>query len=191
MLSAHQELMDAALALQYVTKKNGDRVKEEVPAKSTTREEFEDIMRELVSTAKIGLMRWGLKPLFSWDNNKIQKTANLERMGLTAAERVSLPVYSPDMHKVIEHYFGIIKPMVRKHVLGLGKATIDVVDGMAIVKSCWQLTKLRYMGSIKKDVESLPVTWHIISTEEGVSAEGPDGKLYVGTGGEWAPKPWR
>jgi hypothetical protein len=40
--------------------------------------------------------------------------------------------------------------------------------------------------SIQADVKSLPVTWHIISTAEGVTAEGPDGKMYRGTGGDWA-----
>jgi hypothetical protein len=40
--------------------------------------------------------------------------------------------------------------------------------------------------SIRADVKSLPVTWHIISTLDGVCAEGPDGQMYRGTGGDWA-----
>jgi hypothetical protein len=155
-------------------------------AKSTTKEEFTDIMKKLVEVAREQLAKVdpNLKPLFSFDNNKIQKYAPLDKMGITPEEKLELPPYSPDMHKVIEHVFAILKGQVQAEMLRNNPASLKSAAAHKIVEVYFKGGISKH--SIQADVKSLPVTWHIISTAEGVTAEGPDGKMYRGTGGDWA-----
>jgi hypothetical protein len=95
------------------------------------------------------------------------------------------------MHKVIEHMFGLLKPMVKKEVIMPYKAKVDAVEAMALVKQCWQRLGDRTRNSIKKDVEGLKLTWLIISTPEGEPTQAVKGKTFTGTGGGWAPKGFR
>ena len=155
-------------------------------AKGTTKQEFTDIMKKLVVVARQQLAKVdpNLKPIFSYDNNKIQKHAKLADMGITPEERLELPTYSPDMHKVIEHVFAILKGQLQEEMLKNNPPKMDSATAQHMV---W----LYFMHGISKksiraDVKSLPVTWHIISTLDGVWAKGPDGKMYRGTGGDWA-----
>jgi hypothetical protein len=160
-------------------------------AKTLTSEEFEDVMAKVASMARDGLAKKGLTPLFSWDNAAVQRPASLDRMGITEAERVPLPDYSPDMHKVIEHMFGLLKPLVKKQVIMPSKAKVDALEAMALVKECWEYLGHRTRKSIKKDVEGLKLTWLIISTPEGEPTRAVRGKTFTGTGGGWAPKGFR
>jgi hypothetical protein len=88
------------------------------------------------------------------------------------------------MHKVIEHVFAILKGQVQAEMLRNNPASLKSAAAHRIVYSYFRggISK----RSIQADVSSLPVTWHIISTPEGVLAKGPDGKMYRGTGGNWA-----
>jgi hypothetical protein len=156
-----------------------------------TSEEFEDVMAKVASMARDGLAKKGLTPLFSWDNAAVQRPASLDRMGITEAERVPLPDYSPDMHKVIEHMFGLLKPLVKKQVIMPSKAKVDALEAMALVKECWEYLGHRTRKSIKKDVEGLKLTWLIISTPEGEPTRAVRGKTFTVTGGGWAPKGFR
>jgi hypothetical protein len=155
-------------------------------AKSTTKEEFTDIMKKLVEVARRELAKLDptLKPIFSYDNNRIQKEASLAAMGITAEEKLELPPSSPDMHKVIEHVFAILKGQLQAELLKLNPAKLSAAKAQHMVKVYFMhgISK----QSIQADVNSLPVTWHIISTPAGVTAKGPDGKMYRGSGGEWA-----
>jgi hypothetical protein len=155
-------------------------------AKSTTREEFTDIMKKLVVAAreKLANIDPKLKPIFSYDNNKIQKGASLAEMGITPEEKLELPPYSPDMHKVIEHVFAILKGQLQEEMLKNNPARMDPAVAQKMVRVYFKHNISK--KSIRADVDSLPVTWHIISTLDGVFAEGPDGRMYWGTGGDWA-----
>lgn len=155
-------------------------------AKGTTKEEFTDIMKKLVQVAREELAKVdpNLTPIFSYDNNKIQADAKLQDMGITPEEKLELPTYSPDMHKVIEHVFGILKGQLQAEMLRTNPSKLSARKAQRMVRAY-------FMGGISKesiqaDVKSLPVTWHIISTPEGVEELGPDGHMHKGTGGEWA-----
>lgn len=148
-------------------------------------------MAKVATMARAGLAKKRLTPLFSWDNAAVQRPASLDRMGITEAERVPLPDYSPDMHKVIEHMFGLLKPMVKKQVVMPGKAKVDALEAMALVKECWEELGKRTRKSIKKDAKGLKLTWLIISTPDGEPTEAVGGKTLTGTGGGWAPKGFR
>lgn len=155
-------------------------------AKGTTKEEFTDIMKKLVQVAREELAKVdpNLTPIFSYDNNKIQADAKLEAMGITPEEKLELPTYSPDMHKVIEHVFGVLKGQLQAEMLKNNPSKLSTSTAQYMVKAYFM--DGIHKESIQADVDSLPVTWHIISTPEGVEAVGPDGKVYRGTGGEWA-----
>lgn len=84
-------------------------------AKGPTSEEFEDVMSAINEKAGEVMMEnpevfnAEKPPLFSFDNPKIHEVADLSRAGISRqAQRVPLPPRSPDMHKVIEHCFGIL-----------------------------------------------------------------------------------
>lgn len=56
--------------------------------------------------------------MYSYDNPSIHKAAEemLEKMGITQNERVRLPPYSPDMHKVIEHAHANVARIFQNHL---------------------------------------------------------------------------
>jgi hypothetical protein len=155
-----------------------------VDANGTTQEEFEDIIAKAVQQAAI------LMPdaVFSWDKNKIQAGAELKRMGLAGNRVLPLSRYSPDMHKVIEHAIHQHKYIVHKQLLQPAGRQLIVREFQKLVKDSW--FNIKQQG-IEADVRSLPITYHIISTPKGVMSEGPDGRFYQGSGGDWPDKRFR
>jgi hypothetical protein len=157
-------------------------------AKSTTRREFEDLMVIFVKDAKDRLAAHGLEAKFSYDNNKIQATADLRRMGVGEGEKVPLAPYMPDGHKVIEHAVGNVKRAVQAMLYGEGwlDRRRDFTPSVA-----QELVKEAFKGlskeGIREDIESLPSTYLVISAPRGAVVQAPNGKLYKGTGGDWAP----
>lgn len=79
-------------------------------------EEFEAHMKNIVTEARNKIQN----PVFSYDNNSTQRTANMQHMGITPAEKLPLAAYMPDAHQCIEHCFGIIKPAFRKELPEVG-----------------------------------------------------------------------
>lgn len=153
--------------------------------------EFEDLMAHLVRHARAlhALVPGGLAaPLFSWDNNKIQKSADLTRMGITAAEHLPLSTYSPDMHKVIEHAWNQIKFRVQRRLLQLGGAALTAQQAQDMVEEEVRATSC---SGILKDVSSLIWTYFVIASEKGVVLKAPDGAYHTGTGGDWPPAQYR
>jgi len=71
-----------AMACFFLQTKDGKR-----EARGTTQEEFEDIMAILVRHARERLAEYGLTPLFSYDNNKIQAGARFDRMGFSPNDK--------------------------------------------------------------------------------------------------------
>lgn len=150
--------------------------------------EFEHIMKLLVQQAKAAMLPTGLTPLFSWDNNKIQKTASLTAMGLTAEQVLSLPNYSPDMHKAIEHAFAQLKHSVQQQLLQPQATALTARQAQQLVEQCFfAISKV----GIFKDVCSLPNTYFVIAGDEGVTAQGPDGLHHVCSGGNWPARQYR
>ena len=155
-----------------------------------TKLEFEAIMaRKVPAIQLLHLTNYGKWPKFSWDNNRTQGFANLANMGLKGVDQVPLATYSPDMHKVIEHVFGRLKPMVQKELLSEGLPALDTVAAQQLVKRLF-LNNIT-TESIANDVASLPKAYFVIKLEKGVTAVGPDGHLHEGVEGDYPPRVYR
>lgn len=173
-------LCDALVLLNLQTRRDKNK-----KAKAMTKEEFTDIMGLLVRQAREDLQRkCGLEPIFSYDNNSVQANAKLAAMNLAEENKLELPPWSPDMHKVIEHVFAVLKGKVQARLLKLNPKCLTPAQARDLVEECF--FEITTQG-IRADIESMPITWHIISTEEGLLSQGPDGRIYKGAGGGWAP----
>jgi hypothetical protein len=127
-------------------------------------------------------------PVYSWDNNKIFKTASLQRMGLEERHKLPLSEYSPDMHKAIEHPFHILKHKVQEQLLQPRLHPITTHEAQQLVIDCFMSIS---KDSIAKDVASLPVTYHVIAGDKGVVSLGPDGEYHTCSGGDWPARRYR
>ena len=106
------------------------------------------------------------QPLYSWDHTALHENVDYSRMGFSKQQRVALGVRAPDMHKVIEHVFGYIKPRMHERLYQ--------ADYQVTALECQRLAKRVFMEAalaekIKKDVASLPLTYRVISTKKGES----------------------
>ena len=161
------------------------------PAKSTTKIEFQDNIKQFWAPTRTTLQQRGFTPRISWDNNKIQKNADLGQMGVLPEEKVPLAPYMPDGHKVIEHVFARAKHELVEQVYQLGSEAdrITAADAQRMVRNA--LSKVATPAQIKKDVDSLPLTYEVIARPRGQLFLGRDGKWHRGTGGDWPPKIYR
>lgn len=158
-------------------------------AKSTTTREFEDLMKWFVPRAKLSTMMLSGKPArFSWDNNSIFKSASLEVMGLQPWEKLPLSEYSPDMHKPIEHAFAQLKHSMQQKLLQPRSQPLTAKEAQQLMEECFRAISV---NGIWKDVQSLPVTYHVIAGDKGVVSQGPDGCHHVCSGGDWPAKQYR
>lgn len=128
----------------------------------------------------------GQKPLFVFDNNKIQKCAHNSNMKIDWSQRVRIPAYSPDFNKPIEHTFHRMKDLLVDNYLDKD----EEIDGKRLQEIVYdifknQLTAGEYADSIKKDVYSLKKTWLSVSLDKGVKKKAFDGLEVVGTGGDY------
>jgi arylamine N-acetyltransferase len=158
-------------------------------ALTITREEFEDVMAEVHKKVLKMISDKGQswQPLYSWDHTALHENVDYSRMGFSKQQRVALGVRAPDMHKVIEHVFGYIKP--RMH------ARLYQADYKVTALECQRLAKRVFMEAalaekIKKDVASLPLTYKVINTKKGESFV-VGKKVHFGTGGDWPPSTYR
>lgn len=158
------------------------------PAKKTTRQEFIDIMRKLIPIARAAMAALGLPARFSYDNNRIQETAKEQQLGLRHGEKVPLGKYMPDCHKVIEHVFAQLKPIVTKELYATtGLQNLTAAAAQSLVETCFfQHIK---QESIESDGNTLPVTYFVVKTDEDRMEVGPDHLYHRGTGGDW-PMYW-
>jgi uncharacterized membrane protein len=156
-------------------------------AQKTTRKEFEDIMLIAQQAARARLAALGLSPFFSWDNNRIQATANLANMGILPHEKVPLAPYMPDAHKVIEHTFARIKAEVKDAVYLLGPDTVmtPALAQSIVYARFWQ----QQQATIRADVDSLPLTYAAIARQGQFTWL--DGSKHTGVAGNWPAKKYR
>ncbi len=153
-------------------------------ARKTTREEFIDYMQKLVPLAKAAMAARGLPARFSYDNNRIQATATKRQLGLQRGEKVPLGNYMPDCHKVVEHVFAQLKPMVTKELYATtGLLNLTSSEAQNIVERCF-FRDIKQEG-IYKDGMTLPVTYFVVMTDEDRMEVGPDGLYHRGSGGNW------
>ena len=158
------------------------------PAKRTTRQEFIEIMRKLMPMARAAMAARGLPARFSYDNNRIQETASVRQLGMQHGEKVPLGKYMPDCHKVIEHVFAQLKPIVIKELYATtGLQNLTPAAAQSLVETCF-FRDIK-QEKIQKDGLTCPVTYFVVMTDEDRMAVGPDGLYHRGSGGDW-PMHW-
>lgn len=139
-------------------------------------------MAILHGLAVLQCARKGWKPLYCYDNNRIQAGANFRRMGFHRSQWVNIPTYSPDFNKPIEHVFNQIKEKLRIRLYQhKGPVTATLLQQWVV--DVWE-NEISAEG-IAKDVESLKNTYLAVSTKKGESVHAPNGQSLLGTGGDW------
>lgn len=153
-----------------------------------TTEEFEDIITVMWPDVKRQLAEKGYAAKLSYDNAQQQRTADLARMGVQPGEKVDLPPYSPDMHKVIEHTFHRLKKAVYNYLYTLGREATSE-DVQEAVRICFMLEA--EAETIKKDSDSLIDTYRCIAAGKDEEWEDRHGNRHLGSGGNWPPAKYR
>lgn len=135
------------------------------PAGGTTSDEFFKHIKKIDAKADRDWARLPNKSewhgssrlVYSFDNPKIHEAAlpKIEELGL---ERQSLPTYSPDMHKVIEHVHGWIGAEFKKRLLQDATINTPVKYAKLLEEIFFNITA----AQIAKDVASLPATYQEI-----------------------------
>lgn len=131
--------------------------------------EFEDIMGQLKATMDkpemTKLLRRGEKWLYSWDNDKVHKGADLTKVGIQDADRFPLPELSSDMHKVVEHVHAWLQKKMQQWLESHEGTKITVQQCKA------ELTRLfereLEAESIKRGVASLNATYQAVIDRQG------------------------
>jgi hypothetical protein len=164
-------------------------------AKETTRQEFVDNMYYI-------MVEWNKKtnsaPYFlSLDNNKIQATADLTRVenpnnphqSVSLAPngaRLPLPPYSHDLNRPIEHLFGTAKHFIRCALYTDWARYKTPANLQSLVFTTFNtLSQLGYGDHVAKDVRGLPHLWEILAMPFGISYRDYEGRVQVGTGGDY------
>ena len=151
------------LPLQVKARKKGE---EGALAKGPTSEEFEDVMTLInakalhVANQHPEVFSEGKGPLYSFDNPPIHQAADLARAGILPQQRVPLPPRSPDMHKCIEHIFGILTRNLNTSLL-----RNPLINNLQMYKE--EIERLFYSSITKQgvqaDVQSLLETYRSIA----------------------------
>lgn len=166
------------------------------PAKSTTEEEFKDNLYHIVH--KFEQKTGGDKPVLSFDNNKIQAIADISVLEFdnkdpihidVDTQRVHLPTYSPDMDRPIEHMFGFIEGRVRNHLYDDYQKYATPTEFQKLVHHVF--TNDLVEGAVERNVDGLPLLWHIISTPLGEEHTDANRDMWPGSGGDYPSAQFR
>ena len=169
------------------------------PALSTTEEEMTDL---LYLTCREFHRRTGHYPYLNYDNNKIQQSIGLdpqhpdqyrlssehgEDIVMPKDHRLPQPPHSPDCNRPVEHQFGSGKTRLRNDLYLKG---VRITTGAQLqTRVHEEFSKYMPEFSVRKDVEHLPLLWEVISTTRGEAVYVDDeGKVHVGSGGDWGQK---
>lgn len=131
------------------------------------------------------------KPLFCYDNAKIQGGADYRRMGIHWHQRVKIPPHSPDFNKPIEHIFHQLKDLLRDKLYNCTEeVTAELVQDWIL--EIWNNDAEGITtAAIAKDVSSLKKTYLAVSTDKDEEVEHDDGSKVLGTGGNYPSAPLR
>lgn len=170
------------------------------PAFSTTEEEMTDL---LALTCKKFHDKTGSWPYLNYDNNKIQKNIGIDpddpdvyRLSSNHGDDIVMPrdrklpqpTHSPDCNRPVEHAFGSGKTRVRNNLYMDNKRVTSGAQLRPCVKKQFTSGGMPALA-VREDVLQLPLLYEIISTPAGVVWEDEEGKVHVGTGGDWGPPP--
>lgn len=113
-------------------------------------------------------------------------------MGFEAWQRVYIPTHSPDFNKPVEHIFHRIKAGIRERLYSNNDLLTPemvqqwVVDIFFEQQADPQGTMVyKQLQMIKKDVDTLPLTWLAVSTDKGAQAQHTNGTTVQGSGGDY------
>lgn len=134
-----------------------------------TSEEFTEFMGDLKAVLDtpqmLQLLPRSEKWLYSWDNDKIHRGADLEEVGIEEGDRFALPELSSDMHKVVEHCHAWLEA---RHQQWIEEHENDPITPQQCQD---ELLRLFYdelpVEGIKKDVASLKATYQAVIDAEG------------------------
>jgi hypothetical protein len=171
-----------------------------VNAEATTREEFMDNLYHIIKA-------WEAKTkdpfMLSYDNAKIQSTADIHTLYHPdhqgedewaieldpAITKLSLPPYSHDLNRPIEHVFGTMKHRIRE---ALYFERAKYTTPTALHTLVWDQFHTNIPEKhVERDVKGLPELWRVLSTPMGITFQFEDGRLAVGTGGNWPNAEYR
>lgn len=157
------------------------------PAAAMVREEMTDNLRGVIRALE-RLNKPRHRQLLCWDNARPNATeAELAVLGLLPQQRLLLPAYSPDMHRVIEHQMGVMKGELQKATLAR-----DVLHTPETLQALVRDTFSRLdRAAIAKDVASLHLAWEVVAGAKGQSVVLPSGRVQPCTAGDWLPRHMR
>jgi len=162
--------------------------------KAADAEEFAAVIKVLALEAKRRLSLAGVQgaPILSFDNASIHTAQRSEPLLPPGTTQHKLPARSPDLHKVIEHVFGRLKPAVAAAVFDAAwhKQTVELSAAQCrpLIEAC--LREQTAAAQIAADCESLKATLQIVAHDKDMLFT-LGGKEFKGTGGDWAPRRWR
>lgn len=126
--------------------------------------EFEDIMGQVKATMdspkNAQLLQRKEQWLYSWDNDKVHKGADLTKVGIKAEDRFELPELSSDMHKVVEHVHAWLQLRMQQWLEDKDDEKVTVQQCKAELQRLFEheLTT----ESIKEDVATLKATYQAV-----------------------------
>jgi hypothetical protein len=193
--------------LRVVLQKKGTAV----DAKSTTEEEFKDNLYQIVKEFHKKTQQYNkdnhlddqhTDPILCYDNNKIQRGADIKELEYDDepviqldpnSQRVHMPTYSPDMNRPIEHVFGFAKPKIRSHIYELAdQLKVDKNSAEQLQGAVFRVFEKELVpGAVRKDVMGLPLLWHVVSTPWGEEYTDSDGDVHLGCEGDYPPAYYR
>lgn len=156
--------------------------------------EFADVIKVLALEAERRLRAAGVRgaPIMSFDNASIHTAQRSEPLLPAGTTQHKLPARSPDLHKVIEHVFGRLKPAVAAAVFDAtwkkDVPELSAAQLRPLIEGC--LRDKTTAAQIAADCESLKTTLEIVSHDKDVLFT-LGGNEFKGTGGDWAPRRWR
>lgn len=140
------------------------QTKEGNPAQGATSHEVEEIIKRIREKAekpenKVHLARkehW----LYSWDNDKIHRGADMRKMGILPEHRFPLPELSSEMHKVVEHVHAWLDHHMQLWLQKQNRKELDIEACKQQLEH--QFYKVLPKESIQKDVQSLVQTYEAV-----------------------------
>lgn len=142
------------------------------PAKGCTNEEWSHVMLDIMAAAArlrlSGDWPTGAPIMYSFDNDKIhQKPETLAALKINYKNRLPLPPYSPDMHRVIERTVGRLKTAFRKWMYAHPGANTMEQYQAALTHIFFNHKKVAGADTINRSVKRLPSLFKEILAAKG------------------------
>jgi hypothetical protein len=155
-----------------------------------TREEMKDYVKvilKLLEKEPVPEGGWH----FTWDNAHNNATDDdLADLGLSPGQRLPLPPYGPDLHKVIEHIIHFLKSAFKADATNAGEALTPEEYQAMLLEAFESITP----AQVQADANTLPITYLAVARPKGSKTWVTiNGKEWVveGSGGDWPRRSYR